>query len=135
MKRAYINAVIAYVVPTFLIAYFWHLIAFADQYDSLSIYREDLLVPFGFVAVLTQGFFFAWFFAKAFGDGPVLKQGLRYGLSAGVLSWTFTTLAVAAKFPMTSVSDYLFIETGFTIVQFVVVGPLTAFVWQWGRNR
>jgi hypothetical protein len=41
------------------------------------------------------------------------------------LSWSFTTLAVAAKNVMTSVPNYLVIETAFTAVQWVMVGPLT----------
>ena len=43
-----------------------------------------------------------------------------------MLSWSFTTLAVAAKHPMTSISDYVVLETAFTVLQFVVVGPLIA---------
>ncbi len=35
--------------------------------------------------------------------------------------------AVAAKNVMTSVPDYLLIETAFTIVQWMIVGPLTAY--------
>ena len=40
--------------------------------------------------------------------------------------WSFTTLAVAAKNVMVSVPDYVLLETAFTILQFVVVGPLIA---------
>jgi hypothetical protein len=58
--------------------------------------------------------------------GSFLKDGLLYGLGAGLLSWSFTTLAVAAKNVMVSVPDYVLLETAFTILQFVVVGPLIA---------
>jgi hypothetical protein len=44
------------------------------------------------------------------------------------LSWSFTTVAVAAKNVMTSVPDYLVIESAFTAVQWAIVGPLTALV-------
>ena len=43
-----------------------------------------------------------------------------------MLSWSFTTLAVAAKNVMTSVPPYLLIESAFTIVQWAIVGPLMA---------
>jgi hypothetical protein len=69
MSRAFWLGVTAYVVPSFVIAYPWHL---------------------------------------------------------GLLSWSFTTLAVAAKNVMTSVPIYLALETGFTVLQFVIVGPLIA---------
>jgi hypothetical protein len=41
---------------------------------------------------------------------------------------SFTTIAVAAKNVMTSVPNYLVIETAFTVVQWAIVGPLTAAV-------
>ena len=40
------------------------------------------------------------------------------------LSLLATTLAVAAKHPMTSVSGFVSIETAFTVVQFALIGPL-----------
>jgi hypothetical protein len=55
-----------------------------------------------------------------------LSRGLTYAVLGGVLSWSFTTLAVAAKNLMSSVPDYLMIETAFTAVQWIIVGPLTA---------
>lgn len=42
-----------------------------------------------------------------------------------VPSWSFTTLAVAAKNVMTSFPDYLMIETALTVVQWIMVALLT----------
>jgi hypothetical protein len=47
-------------------------------------------------------------------------------LALAVLSWSFTTLAVAAKNIMGSVPLYVELETGFTLLQFAIVGPLIA---------
>ena len=128
MNRRFLNATLAYLVPTFVVAYAWHLVIFAERYHALAIYREDLIVPFGFVAVLTQAVLSAAVYPRLFSAGSVLSNGLKYGLGAGLLSWTFTTLAVAAKFPMTSIAHYMTLETAFTVTQFAVVGPLTAWV-------
>ena len=75
-----------------------------------------------------QAMLFAWLYGKAFAGQPGgwLARGLRYALAGGLLSWSFTTLAVAAKNLMASVPDYLLIETAFTAVQWIIVGPLTA---------
>lgn len=127
-NRQFLIATLAYLVPTFVIAYAWHLVVFAQRYHALAIYRDDVIVPFGFVAVLTQAVLAAAAYPRLFGTGPVLSQGLKYGLAAGLLSWTFTTLAVAAKFPMASIADFMVLESAFTVVQFAVVGPLTAWV-------
>jgi hypothetical protein len=78
--------------------------------------------------MIIQGVVFSWVFPRLFAGnrGSTLRVGLLYGLGAGLLSWSFTTLAVAAKHPMTSISNYVLLETAFTILQFLVVGPLIA---------
>jgi hypothetical protein len=54
------------------------------------------------------------------------SQPAAYAAFGALLSWSFTTLAVAAKNVMTSVPNYIGIETAFTAVQWIMVGPLTA---------
>jgi hypothetical protein len=127
MTRFFI-AVLAYVVPTFALGFIWHLILFEQYYAALAIYRSDIIIPFGLFSMLIQAVVFAWIYESAFAqrDGALLSRGLAYGAFGAVLSWSFTTLAVAAKNVMTSVPDYLMIETAFTAVQWAMVGPLTA---------
>ena len=127
----------AYLVATFPIAYVWHLVLFEANYQALGIYRADPIIPFGLAAMLIQGTAFSWVFPRLFrgGRGSVMKNGLLFGLGAGLLSWSFTTLAVAAKHPMASISDYLLLETAFTLLQFVMVGPLTALAYRTARPQ
>lgn len=125
--RSFWLGVAAYMVPSFPIAFVWHLVVFAPVYDRLEIYRDEVIIPFGLLSMLIQGVAFSWVYPRAFpAGGPVLRNGLLYGLGIATLSWSFTTLAVAAKNVMTSVPDYLLLETGFTVLQFVIVGPLIA---------
>lgn len=134
MITRYGLAILAYLVPTFALGFVWHLILFADYYAALQIYRSDIIVPFGFVAILIQAVLFAWIYDKAFAgrNGTWLTRGLAYAAVGGVLSWSFTTIAVAAKNQMASVPDYLVIETAFTAVQWIIVGPLTALAFAGG---
>jgi hypothetical protein len=129
MKR-YILPVLAYLVPTFALGFVWHLVLFQSYYDALGVYRRDIIIPFGFLSMLIQAAIFAWLYDKAFAatSGSLLSRAWRYGLAAAALSWSFTTLAAAAKNVMTSVPDYLLIETAFTIVQWALVAPLTVAV-------
>lgn len=124
--RAFWLGVAAYLVPTFPIAYAWHLVVFADAYHALSMYRDEVIVPLGFLSMVVQAIAFSWVYPRAFPERgrAFLMNGLTYGAAIGLLSWSFTTLAVAAKNVMSSVPDYLVLETGFTVLQFVVVGPL-----------
>jgi hypothetical protein len=121
-------AVLAYLVPTFALGFVWHLMLFEDYYAALQIYRSDIVVPLGFLSMLIQAIIFAWIFSKTFADsaGSWLARGFTYAALGAALSWSFTTIAVAAKNVMASVPDYLVIETAFTIVQRMMVGPLTA---------
>jgi hypothetical protein len=135
----FILAVLAYLVPTFALGYVWHLVLFEPYYVALAIYRSDIIIPFGFLAILIQAVVFAWIYEKAFAQrtGAFWSRALAYAALGAALSWTFTTLAVAAKNVMASVPDYLLIETGFTIVQWIMVGPLTALAFRqpWRRDE
>lgn len=130
-RRGFWLGVAAYVVPSFPIAYVWHLIVFAPAYHELAMYRDDVIIPFGLLSMLIQGVTFSFAYPRIFSDRSVVfRNGLLYGLALALISWSFTTLAVAAKNVMTSVPTYLALETGFTLVQFAIVGPLIAFAYR-----
>ncbi len=120
--------VVAYLLPSFPIGYAWHLVVFAEQYRGLAIYRDDVIIPLGLASMVVQAVAFSWIYPLVFPGrrDSVIRNGLLYGLGMAVLSWSFTTLAVAAKNVMASVPTYLMLETGFTLVQFAIVGPLIA---------
>lgn len=121
----------AYIVPSFPIAYVWHLVAFAPVYHDLAMYRDEVIIPFGLLSMFIQGAAFSFVYPCVFSDrSRVIRNGLIYGGSLALLSWSFTTLAVAAKNVMTSVPTYMMLETGFTLVQFAVVGPLIALAYR-----
>jgi uncharacterized protein YndB with AHSA1/START domain len=125
--------VLAYLVPTFALGFAWHLILFEQYYKALAIYRVDIIIPFGLVSMLLQATIFAWIYQNTFArqNGTLVSRALRYAACGAALSWSFTTLAVAAKNVMASVPDYLVIETAFTVTQWIMVGPLTALAfWQ-----
>ena len=126
MKR-YLPAVLAYLVPTFALGFVWHLVLFESYYEALAIYRRDIVVPLGFLSMLIQAVIFAWLYDLGFAArrGRLWAKAFAYGAVGATLSWSFTTLAVAAKNVMASVPDYLLIETAFTIVQWSLVAPIT----------
>lgn len=125
-KRITIGA-LCYLIPTFALGFFWHLVAFKGYYDALAIYRKDVIIPFGFLSMSIQAVLFAWVYARVFAlRSDATARALGYAAFGAALSWSFTTIAVAAKNVMSSVMDYLLIESGFTVVQWLIVGPLTA---------
>jgi hypothetical protein len=127
-KRIAIGA-LSYLIPTFALGFVWHLVAFKAYYDQLAIYRSDVIIPFGFLSMSLQALLFAWVYARVFAPWSDTKsRALGYAAFGAILSWSFTTLAVAAKNVMSSVPDYVLIESGFTLAQWLMVGPLTAWL-------
>ncbi len=66
-------AVLAYLVPTFALGFVWHLVLFERYYQSLQIYRSDIIIPFGFLSMLIQGGIFGWICARAFASSQIAR--------------------------------------------------------------
>jgi hypothetical protein len=132
MRRSFWLAVLAYLVPTFPLGYFWHLVTFADQYHRLAMYRDEVIIPLGLASMIIQALFFAWVYPKLFASDrtPWVRGALTFGCSFGVVAWSFVVLPVAAKYRMSSVQDFLVLETAFTILQFAIVSPLIALAYR-----
>ena len=128
MMRRIVFGALAYLVPTLVLGFVWHLVAFKGYYDALAMYRQDVIIPFGFLAMALQAVLFAWVFDSVFAHHAMSlgRRAIQCAAFGAVLSWSFTTLSVAAKNVMTSVPGYLLIETAFTVVQWAIVGPLMA---------
>ncbi len=128
MKKK-ILAVLAYVIPTFPLGYLWHLTVFADYYKSLEVFREHLVIPFGFASMLIQGVVWAIIYERMFAGEPIMRGALKFASLACPLAWSFMVLAVGAKHHMASVSGFLLIETAFILLHYIVVSPLIAAVY------
>lgn len=122
-------AVLAYMVATFPLGYLWHLNIFAAYYQSLEVYRADVVIPFGIGSMLIQGIVWALLYERLFAGEPVLRGALKFGAFAAPLAWSYAVLAVAAKHRMSSVGGYLAVESAFTLVHYAIVSPLIAAVY------
>lgn len=132
MSKSFWLAVLAYLLPTFPLGYFWHLVTFADQYHQLAMYRDDVIIPFGFTSMAIQALLFAWAYPRLVGADAAhwLRGALGFGIFFGALAWSFAVLPVAAKYRMSSVEDFLMLETAFTVLQFLIVSPLIALAYR-----
>lgn len=128
MKK-HLLAVLAYMLPTFPLGYFWHLTIFADYYKSFHVYRDDIIIPFGMLSMLIQGVIWSVIYQRMFAGEPILRGAIKFASLACPLAWSFMVLAVSAKHQMSSVSGYLAIETCFMLVHYTVVSPLIAAVY------
>lgn len=133
MRR--ILAVLAYVLPTFPLGYLWHLTVFADYYEQLDVYREEIVIPLGILSMLVQGVIWAVLYERLFEGEPVFRGAVKFAVLAAPLAWSFLVIAVSAKHHMSSVSGYLLIETAFVLVHYAVVSPLIALVYVKKRGQ
>ena len=121
-------AVAAYVLPTFPLGYVWHLVLFKDRYHELQLYRADVIIPLGLAAMIVQALLFAWAYPRLFTTrrDAWFQNAVRFFALFSLLAWSFTTLPVAAKYQMASVTTFMALETSFTLIHFLVVSPLIA---------
>ena len=128
MNRAFILGFLAYLLPTFPLGYFWHLVTFAEQYHRLDMYRSEVIIPMGLASMIIQGIFFSWVYPRLFSTvrADWVASTFRFAAIFSVLAWSFTTLPVAAKYRMTSTTEFMWLETCFTLLQFIVIAPLLA---------
>lgn len=129
---SYWLAVLAYLLPTFPLGYFWHLKTFAPAYHSLQMYRDTVIIPLGLASMVLQALIFAWAYPHLFDTSPDRWLAGAFGFFAvmGGLAWSFVVLPVAAKYRMTDVRRFMVLETAFTALQFAVVSPLIALAWR-----
>lgn len=132
MSKSFWLAVLAYLLPTFPLGYFWHLVTFADRYHQLAMYRDDVIIPLGLASMVIQALLFAWAYPRLFSSrlASWRSGALGFGLFFGTLAWSFAVLPVAAKYRMSSVPDFAVLETLFTVLQFAVVSPLVAMAYR-----
>ena len=131
MNTQFWLAFLAYVLPTFPLGYFWHMKTFAKAYESLEIYRPQVIIPMGLASMILQGLFFAWVFPKLFSSTtPWLTNAFWFAVIFGGLAWSFLVLPVAAKNKMTSVTKFMKLETAFTVIQFAIAGVLLALIYR-----
>jgi hypothetical protein len=102
MSKRHTLGILAYLVPTFALGFVWHLILFKDYYESLAIYRRDIIVPLGFVSMLVQSVLFAWIYERMF--APASPSGASLILVQSRCSGR-SMLAVAQRLSAEHVSD------------------------------
>jgi hypothetical protein len=124
--RRFVLAMLAYIIPTFPLGYIWHLVAFKGYYESLQVYRDDILIPFGLLSMFVQSIVWAYLYSRLFAGEPVLRGAVKFAALAAPLAWSFMVIAVAAKHRMADAAGFVLIETAFIAVQYAVVSPLIA---------
>jgi len=96
------------------------------------VYRPTMVIPFGLLAMLVQALLHAWVYPRLFGSAhdQWVAGALRFGGIFGLLACTLAVLPGAAKYRITSVGRFLWLETAFAGLHSAVVSPLIALAWR-----
>ena len=128
--KTYLRGALAYLLVTFPLAFFWHLVVFKGIYDELGMYREQPIVALGFIAILIQGLFLSYAFPLVYRGPNAVQAGVKFGLLMGLFLWSSQVVAAAAKHEVSSFATWLGIETAYFVVQFAIVGLALGLVYQ-----
>ncbi|MEZ4968964.1 MAG: hypothetical protein R2814_04750 [Flavobacteriaceae bacterium] len=119
----FIFTALAYIVPTMFLGYVWHLIIFEDLYNSLGIYnRTEPNIQLGFFSMILQGLIVAYLYPFYAKGNSTMTKAIVFSLTLGLFLFSVSTLANAAKIEVTSMQKWLFIQTVFHLLQFIVAG-------------
>jgi hypothetical protein len=123
MKSRFTLTALAYIIPTMILGYVWHLIIFRDLYDELAIYnRTEPMILLGFFSMIIQGVVIAWFYPFYTRGKSSIAKAVLFSLLFGLFLFSVSTLANAAKINVTSMPKWLLIQIGFHLLQFSIAG-------------
>lgn len=128
--KTYVRGALAYLIVTFPLAFFWHLVVFKGVYDELGMYREHPIVTLGFIAILIQGLFLSYAFPLVYRGPNAVQAGVKFGLLMGLFLWSSQVIAAAAKHEVSSFAIWFGIETAYFVVQFAIVGLALGLVYR-----
>jgi hypothetical protein len=116
-------AVLAYVVPSMLLAVPWHLRWFKQQYHDFGIYtRADPIIPLGLTTMLVQGAVMACIYPRWYRGGTPAAEGIKFGLLIGLFLYSVSTLATIAKVEVVAPWNFVLLSGIFHTIQFTASG-------------
>lgn len=116
-------AVLAYVVPSMLLAVPWHLMWFKKEYHDFGIYtRADPIIPLGLATMVIQGIVMAWIYPRLYRGGVPALEGIKFSLMIGLFLFSVSTVATIAKVEVTDPWRFVILSGVFHTIQFVVTG-------------
>jgi hypothetical protein len=127
----FVGSWLAYLVITFAMGFVWHLMLFKELYAKLGIFTriDDPIIPLGLAAMLIQGAVLAYLYPFIARGGDPVPEGLRFGLIMGLFIASSAVIAEAAKQRVSSLPNWLLVESVYYAIQFALSGIAIALVY------
>ena len=115
---------LAYIVPTFPLAYVWHLKLFKTNYEQWDYAGGNPSIPLGFLSIFLQGIILSFLYALA----PINHASFFAAIGLvglfGFFHWTVHVLAAMAKNERMRTWGYFGLETVYLALQFGIFALL-----------
>ncbi len=122
MASKVISGALVYCAITFVLGPLWHFFLFPAVYADLGVYtREPPSLPLGFTSMATQGVCLAYLFHR-FRRTSALSEALAFAGCTGVLMYSLSTVAYAAKNAVAPLPLWFGVQLAFHVVQFGLLG-------------
>ena len=118
MLSQIIFGTLAYIVPTFFLAYFWHLKWFKKQYEIWDYAGGSPSPPLGLASMFVQGIVLAGLYVWAPIEHQSLSSACLFVGTLALFHWSTHVVAAMAKNPRLRNVNYLAVETVFLMLQF-----------------
>ena len=119
---------LAYLVPTFILAYFWHLKWFKRQYEEWDYAGGHPSPPLGLASMVVQGFVLSGLYAWAPIDHASFIAALALIGALALFHWSTHVIAAMAKSPRMRNAKFFLVETFFLMIQFGIYAILISSV-------
>ena len=121
---------LGYVAIVFPLALIWHLALFKRKYVAFGYFRGNPNVPIGLLTITIQGIALALIY-------PYFQSGLvgwahafQFAGLIGLFFWTSHVLALVAKQNVPNAVSFVFMETGYLMLQFGLFALWLGFLYQ-----
>lgn len=119
---------LVYLIPTFLLAYFWHLKWFKKQYEAWDYAGGEPSPPLGLASMVVQGIVLSGLYAWAPIDHTSFTEALLLIGTLALFHWSIHVIAAMAKNPRMRNAKFFLVETVYLIIQFGIYAFLMSSV-------
>jgi hypothetical protein len=112
---------LAYIVPTFPLAYFWHLKLFKARYEKWEYFVAPSPM-LGLLSMVVQGLVLAYLYFHAVGEAHDWRETFAFVGIWGLFHWSLHVLAAMAKHADSRNWGFFALESVFVAIQFGCFG-------------
>lgn len=128
MTTKIILGALAYIIPTFILAYFWHLKWFKNRYEKWDYAGGNPSPSLGLASMVVQGVVLSALYAWAPIDHSLFLDAVSFIGMLAIFHWSVHVLAAMAKSPKMRNWHYFGFETFYLVLQFGLLAILISSV-------